>query len=186
MVRHTVKIYGGIDILVNNAGRYKSIPLVDITTDDWDMTFNINIRGTFYCTREVAKIMIEQKRGGSVINISSTASFRPNVVGMSHYHSSKGAQLSFTNHICGELSPYGIRVNAVCPGSVDVNAGTDTSSNIPPEIVAKINAKIPLGRQGTPDDIGRAVLYLASDMSSYVTGLHLVVDCGMIKVPTMW
>jgi len=186
VVKKAVDTYGGLDILVNNASYYPTISLVETTQDDWDKVFATNCRGAFMMTREAAKVMIAQNetapaRGGSIILVSSIGAYRANRVGMCAYHSSKGAQLSFKNHISGELGPHYIRVNCILPGAISPNE-PDENGNY--EITPIPVNRVPLRVMGTPHDISGAVLYLASDAGRYVTGVELVVDGGMYKLPT--
>jgi NAD(P)-dependent dehydrogenase (short-subunit alcohol dehydrogenase family) len=185
-VRKTVDLYGGLDILVNNAAYFPTIPLMQMSREDWDKIYAINCRGAFLMTKETVGVMMRQNetapdRGGVVIFISSTGAYRANRVGMSAYHSTKGALLSFKNHLTGELAPHGIRVNCVVPGSVNsFNADAD---GVYRPFPMDIN-QIPLRRSGTPYDIANAVLFLSSPSASYITGIELPVEGGMTRLPT--
>ena len=185
-VKAVVDKFGTVDILVNNAGNYPPNRLENVSAAEWDSVYASNVRGMFLCTREVVNEMKKKKHGGSIINCSSIGAFRCNFVGMSAYHSSKGAMLSFTNHEAAEQGPFGIRVNTIAVGAVDAqgeNAGVFTPETI--DFVKPISQNaVPLGRFGCPADIANACLYLASDLGSYVNGVYITVDGGMTRVPT--
>ena len=185
-VIQTVETYGGVDIMVNNAAYYPTIPLLKTTQADWDKVYAINCRGAFLMSRETAKIIIEQnkitpERGGSVIFIASLGAQRANRVGMSAYHSSKGAILSLKNDLSGELAPYNIRVNCVLPGAI--NSMIPDENGVFQPIPMPAN-KVPLRRMGVPFDIANATLFLASPAAEYITGIEILVDGGMYKLPT--
>lgn len=185
-VGDVVEQLGTVDILVNNAGNYPPNRLENITLEEWDGVFASNVRGMFLMTREVVKEMKAKGHGGSIINCSSIGAFRCNYVGMSAYHSSKGAMISFTNHEAAEQGPFGIRVNTIAVGAIQAkgeNNGIFTPDTIAFDMPIPKNA-IPLGRFGCPADIGNTCVYLASDLSSFVNGIYLTADGGMSKVPT--
>lgn len=185
-VKNVVEKFGTVDILVNNAGNYPPNRLEDVSAAEWDSVFASNVRGMFLCTREVVNEMKAKGHGGSIINCSSIGAFRCNFVGMSAYHSSKGAMLSFTNHEAAEQGPYGIRVNSIAVGAVEAqgdNKGVFTPDTIDFNKPIPNNA-VPIGRFGCPADIGNTCLYLASDLGSYVNGVYITVDGGMTRVPT--
>jgi len=185
-INKTVETYGGIDIMVNNAAYYPTIPLLETTQADWDKVYAINCRGAFLMTRETVKIMVKQnlttpERGGSIIFIASLGAERANRVGMSAYHSSKGAILSLKNDLTGELAPHNIRINCVLPGAI--NSMIPDENGIYQPIPMPIN-KVPLRRMGVPFDIANAALFLSSSASEYITGIEILVDGGMYKLPT--
>lgn len=165
--------WGAADILVNNAGIYPSGFLLDISTADFDRIFSINLRAPFILSRGVARQMIEKSVKGSIVNISSGASrkMRRTVV---PYCTSKTALDRLSKGFAVELAEFGIRVNALEPGFA---AGSKVS-DLTDEHIANTIAQIPLGRPSSPDDVGSALLYLASDASAYVTGATLTVDGG--------
>lgn len=165
--------WGAVDILVNNAGIYPSGFLLDISTVDFDQIFSINLRAPFILSRGVARQMIDKKIKGSIINVSSGASrkMRRTVV---PYCTSKTALDRLTKGFAIELAEFGIRVNALEPGF----AAGSAVSNLTDAHIANTVAAIPLGRPSSPSDVGNALLYLASDASSYVTGATLTVDGG--------
>lgn len=162
--------YGRIDILVNNAGITQSTPIYDYKVEDFDKIIDLNVKALFYAILPTVKIMKEQG-GGCIINTSSMVSIsgQPSGVG---YPTSKFAVSGMTLSLARELGRDNIRVNAVAPGVTR----TDMVASLPPEMVERISAKIPLGRPGEPEEVANAFLYLASDLASYVTGEILSVD----------
>ena len=179
LVRACVDKMGGLDVLVNNAGIFPTCPVLEMETADFDRVLSVNLRGVFLCTREAAAAMVDQGRGGAIVNVTSIDALHPSMVGLAHYDASKHGMWGFTKNAALELAPHGIRVNALAPGGVltegvqEMGAGSD-------EAVAAFASRVPLGRMGTPDDIARAALFLASGMSAYVTGSQLVVDGGAL------
>lgn len=162
--------YGHLDILVNNAGISQSTSIYDYKVEDFDKIIDLNVKALFYAILPTAKIMKAQG-GGCIINTSSMVSIsgQPSGVG---YPTSKFAVSGMTLSLARELAQDNIRVNAVAPGVTR----TDMVASLPPEMVARISAKIPLGRPGEPEEVANAFLFLASDMASYVTGEILSVD----------
>jgi len=173
LVIDTITAFGSIDILVNNAGIYPFVTLEKLTTEVFDKVIGINLRGLFLCTKYVSEQMIKQGKGGKIINITSIDALHPSMVGLSHYDASKHGAWGFTKNVALELSQHKIWVNAIAPGGI-ATPGTGGKTN--PEFAAKI----PMGRMGEPDDIGKVVLFLASEMASYVTGSQIVVDGGYL------
>lgn len=165
--------WGAPDILINNAGIYPSGFLLDIDENDWDLIFDVNVRAPFILSRSMALLMIKQKKGGNIINISSGASrkMRRSVV---PYCVSKTALDRLTKGFAIELAEYGIRVNALEPGFVP---GSQVSP-LPPEHVEQTINSIPLGRPASAEDVVPAILYLCSDASRYLTGTAISVDGG--------
>ncbi len=165
--------WGAPDILVNNAGIYPSGFLLDISVDDWDAMFDINLRAPFVLSQLFAKQMVASGKGGSIVNISSGAArkMRTTVV---PYCTSKTALDRLTKGFALELAEYGIRVNAVEPGFA---AGSDVST-LTDDHVTNVTAAIPLGRASSAQDVAAAVLYVTSEAGSYVTGATLTVDGG--------
>lgn len=175
MVAFTIKNFGRIDILVNNAGVWTYAPIDKMTDKILNDTLNINLRGVFYLTREVVPFMKKEK-SGNIINISSTAGQRGEAE-HSHYAASKGAIISLTKSLATELASWNIRANCVAPGWVY----TDMSkAALKSKERKKILGTIPLRRVGTPEEIAGAVLFLASDLSSFITGEILNVNGGAV------
>jgi NAD(P)-dependent dehydrogenase (short-subunit alcohol dehydrogenase family) len=175
VVDETVKKWKKIDILVNNAGVGTISSLIEMTEEEWDYVLDINLKGMFLFTREVAKVMIEQKEG-CVINLSSINEEVP-LAGEIHYCVSKGGVKMLTRAIALELAPYNIRVNAIAPGMTET-ALTEEILVIP-ELRGAVLHQIPLGRIGRPEDIAKVAVFLASDYASWVTGSTVCVDGGM-------
>jgi 3-oxoacyl-[acyl-carrier protein] reductase len=178
MVRTAVSRFGGLDILFNNAGiPMGPTPADAITTELFDRIFAVNVRGVFVGCKYAIPVM-RTRGGGVIINTASTAGIRPRP-GMLAYAASKGAVITLTKALALELAPYGIRVNAVAPVATDtpmlpVFFGTGN----PEEARRRFLESIPLGRLNTPEDIARAVLFLASDEAAMITGVCLEVDGG--------
>ena len=170
MFRTVVREMGGLDVLVNNAGVVDDRYLMMLTEDSLTRSLDINIKGYFHCAQQAALKMFK-KKSGVIVNISSVSSVLA-IPGQSVYSATKGAVNALTATLAKELAPYGIRVNAVAPGVTK----TDMVANLPEEVIKPIIATFPLGRMGEPEDVAYAFVFLASDMSSYVTGAVLPVD----------
>jgi 2-deoxy-D-gluconate 3-dehydrogenase len=178
MVRAAVERFGGIDLLVNNAGIFPFVPLAQMREADFTRVMDVNLRGVFLCTKAVADRMIEQGRGGRIINITSIDALHPSMVGLAHYDASKHGVWGFTKNVALELAQHGIWVNAIAPGGVltpGVMAGAQAQ-----EAATDVTQAIPMGRLADPDEIGRVALFLASDLASYMTGSQIVVDGGLL------
>ncbi|HEX9218691.1 MAG TPA: 3-oxoacyl-[acyl-carrier-protein] reductase [Gemmatimonadales bacterium] len=168
------KDFGHIDVLVNNAGFTKDNLLFLLTEADWDSVVDTNLKGTFLMTKYAARGMIK-RRWGRVINITSVVGLNGNK-GQSNYSASKAGIIGFTKSVAKELASRNVLVNAVAPGYVE----TELTQGISPEAKQYFLDNIPLGRLGQGPDIAAAVLFLASDLASYITGQVLVVDGGMV------
>ena len=174
-VRSTVETFGRIDILFNNAGTNIRKPVVEMTDEEWHTIIETNVKGVFVVARAVARQMIIQK-GGRIINMSSNSSGsaeRDKVV----YASSKGAVLQFTKGLALELAPHGITVNAIAPGYMMTPLVKDYLHK-DAERYQRILSRIALGRIGRPEEIGGALVFLASSASSYITGATIAIDGG--------
>lgn len=185
LVEKTIKKYGTIDILVNNAGIYPNIPIRNMTTGDFQKVVDINLKGVFLCTKYVSEKMIDQGQGGKIINITSIDALHPSSVGLAHYDASKHGVWGFTKNAALELAPHKIWVNAIAPGGIITEGVKSFQAKAPKgiqsdEIMQKFLSKIPMGRMGEPDEIGKVALFLASDMASYMTGVQIVVDGGVL------
>jgi 3-oxoacyl-[acyl-carrier protein] reductase len=165
--------WGRVDILVNNAGITKDGLLLRMTDDAWDSVLDANLKGTFLCTRAAAKLMVKQ-RAGRIINITSVMGQVGNP-GQANYSASKAGIIGFTRTVARELGSRGITVNAVAPGFIETQMTDVMSGDLRDAAVGKI----PLGRLGTPEDVGNIVAFLASDAASYITGQTVTVDGGM-------
>lgn len=179
MVEETVKEFGRVDILVNNAGIYPIVPVEKMTSVDFDKVIAVNLKGVFLCTKYASEQMIKQGKGGKIINITSIDALHPSSVGLAHYDASKHGVWGFTKNIALELAPHKIWVNAIAPGAIET-PGVTGGKALAADIMEKFIAKIPMQRIGQPDDIGKVALFLASDMSSYMTGSQIVVDGGVL------
>lgn len=164
--------HGGVDILVNNAGIYYRHGLESVDETEWDSVLAVNAKGPFLGAKAVIPSM-KQRGGGSIINISSTAGIRGSIA--PHYGASKGAVRLLTKSIAVNFARDGIRCNSVHPGPVDTEMG---HAAVPQDHRDQRLARVPLGRFGRPDEIANAILFLASDESSFMTGSELVVDGG--------
>ena len=177
-----VEQFGGIDIWVNNAGIFPSVKILEMPDALWDQVLDVNVRGVFAGAREAARCMTQAGRGGVIVNIASTAGFKGVAPGLAAYVSSKHAVRGMTKQMALELAPNGIRVLGVAP-TYCVTEGNQLAASQNPErtstaeeIPAMLTSR--LGRVGVPDDIARAVLFCASDMSIFMTGSTLLVDAG--------
>jgi 2-deoxy-D-gluconate 3-dehydrogenase len=181
-VHSAVSTYGGIDILVNNAGIYPIKPVMQMTAADFEKILAVNLKSVFLFTKAVGEVMIKQARGGKIINITSIDALHPSSVGLAVYDASKHGLWGFTKNTALELAPHNIQVNAIAPGGI-TTPGTGAGAPQTPEmeaIIKKFTEKIPMHRMGEPDDIGKVALFLASPMSSYMTGSQIVVDGGVL------
>jgi len=176
MVNAAVEGFGGADILVNNAGIYPMVPLAELDAATFRRVLDVNLTGLFLCTKAVSAHMIAQGTGGRIVNVTSIDALHPSMVGLAHYDASKHGAWGFTKNIALELAPYRIWVNAVAPGGIK----TPGTGVMDAASMKAFEAMIPMGRMGEPDDIGRAVLFLASELSSYMTGSQIVVDGGRL------
>lgn len=182
LVRRVVEQCKRIDILVNNAGIFPMRTLRELDAATWDRTLGVNLRGAYLCTRVAAEQMISGG-GGRIINISTINTART-YVGMAHYDASKGGLNAFTKAAALEYAPFGITVNAVAPGGVKTPGSlavrTQLGQGSPEAADAAFAQRIPLGRWAEPEDIGRAVWFLASRAADYVTGQIIYVDGGLM------
>ncbi len=173
MIDEIIKEFGRIDILVNNAGITKDGLMLRMTDEDFDRVIDVNLKGTFNCTKYVSKYMLKQK-SGKIINISSVVGLSGNA-GQVNYSASKAGIIGITKSAAKELSSRGITVNAVAPGYVD----TDMTKVLSDTIRNEILKNIPLQRMGNVEDISNCVAFLASEDASYITGQVISVDGGM-------
>jgi 3-oxoacyl-[acyl-carrier protein] reductase len=165
--------YGRLDILVNNAGITRDQLLMRMKREDWDRVLEVNLTGAFVCTQAVLRPMLKQ-RGGRIISISSVVGQMGNA-GQANYAASKAGLIGFSKSLAREVAARNVTVNVVAPGLID----TDMTRALPPEVQAEWQAKVPLSRFGTPEDVAAAVCFLSSDEASYITGQVLAVNGGM-------
>ncbi len=179
MVHAAQQIFGGLDIVVNNAGTtHRNQPMLNVDEDTFDRVYAVNVKSIYWMSQFAVPVLRQQRRGGSIINISSTAGIRPRP-GLVWYNGTKGAVNTMTQCMAIELAPDNIRVNAVCPvlgqtGLTELFMGQPND----PEVQARFMASIPLGRMSKPADIANACVWLAEDASSFITGVLLPVDGG--------
>ncbi len=171
---------GGIDVIVNNAGLQRSGSVTEFPESEWDALMSVNPRSCFLGAKYGTPYLVE-RGGGSIVNMASIAGLKGGA-GMTAYSASKGAIIAFTRALAEELAPHKIRVNCICPGwintpfnepAIEYMGGRERQETF-------VRQSVPLGRQGIPDEISPAMVYLASDASSYVTGQALVIDGGLI------
>ncbi len=174
MIFEGIKKFGRIDVLVNNAGIVFDVPLFEKTLDQWTKTLGVNLIGVFLCSKYVAAHMKKQK-SGVIINISSTNGIDTLNTESADYDASKTGVISLTKNLASELAP-NIRVNCIAPGWV----GTDINKGLPKDYVAEETEHILMKRFGKPEEIAKAVLFLASEDASFITRTTLVVDGGYI------
>ena len=182
MIAKAVADFGSLDILVNNAGIYPTKPVLDATKEDFEKVIHVNLMGAFFAAKAAAGQMIAQGTGGKIINITSIDALHPSSAGLAFYDASKHGLWGFTKNLALELAPHGITVNAIAPGGV-LTPGTGLGAPADPtlaKITEAFTAKIPLRRMADADEIGKVALFLASDLSSYMTGSQVVVDGGTL------
>jgi glucose 1-dehydrogenase len=178
LVAATVAKHGRLDVMVNNAGIETRTSILDTSPEDYDKVLNVNLRGVFFATQFAAKQMIAQGGGGRIINISSVHEDWP-MPNNTPYCCAKGGVRMLTRTAALELAPHGITIVNVGPGAVATPINDSTLNN--PELLAKLNAAIPLGRMAQPDEIAKLVGFLASDSASYITATTLFVDGGIMQ-----
>lgn len=186
MVEICEETFGRVDILVNNAGIYPTESVMQMSEKEFDRVIDVNLRSVFLATKYAAEAMKKQG-SGKIINITSIDAIHPTMVGLAHYDASKHGAWGFTKNVALELAPFGIWVNAIAPGGIYTPGVEQLQTQSAPKkdvdsakAAEAFLATIPMGRMGEPDEIGKAALFLASDMSSYMTGEQIVVDGGAL------
>lgn len=174
MIEETMNTFGSVDILVNNAGITRDNLIMRMKDDEWDDVINTNLKGVFITTKAVTRQMMKQ-RAGRIVNIASIVGVSGNP-GQANYVAAKAGVIGLTKTTAKELATRGITVNAVAPGFIT----TDMTEKLPEDVQSAMLGQIPLARFGQPGDVAKAVLYLASDDASYVTGQTLHIDGGMV------
>ncbi|MFB9864710.1 3-oxoacyl-[acyl-carrier-protein] reductase [Rufibacter immobilis] len=174
LVESVVKDFGKLDVLVNNAGITKDGLLMRMSEDQWDAVINTNLKSVFNLTKAATKHMMRAK-SGSIINMTSVVGIKGNA-GQANYAASKAGIIGFTKSVALELGSRNIRSNAIAPGFIE----TDMTDELDANVVAEWRKAIPLKRGGAPEDVANAAVFLASDLSAYVTGQTLQVDGGML------
>jgi glucose 1-dehydrogenase len=179
LVTRAAQELGGLDLLVNNAGIENEVPLLELPLHDWERVLRTNLTGAFLCLREAAKLMVETG-GGVIVNMSSVHEFIP-WPGYAHYCASKGAMKLLMETAARELAAKHVRVVNIAPGAIATPINEDVLKD--PKAKRDVEAEVPLGRFGDPAEIAAAVVWVASDEASYVTGTTLIVDGGMSLYP---
>ena len=178
IVEKSIKRFGSVDILVNNAGVLRPTAVIDIEEDEWDWVVNVNLKGTYLCSRAVLPIMRE-KGWGRIVNFSSTAGKNVSTVGGAHYTAAKAGILGFTRHLAKEAAAYGVTVNSVCPGLINTEM---VRSTIDQERTQTYARSFPIKRLGEPSEVAELVAFLASDRAAYITGASLDINGGDLMV----
>jgi NAD(P)-dependent dehydrogenase (short-subunit alcohol dehydrogenase family) len=184
LVGRAVEAFGGVDVLVNNVGgiylgrgRPPQQPFIEQTEDVWDDSYALNLKPVMHCTSAAAKVMVQQGRGGSIINIASSEALRC-APGYAPYSAYKAAIVNLTRTLALELAPRRIRVNCIAPDAIPTEALTRGYPELATDEAYRHH--VPLARAGTPDDAAGAAVFLASDLSSFVTGVTIPVEGGML------
>src|SRR5665648_63193 len=175
MIKEIVNQFGKIDILVNNAGITRDSLLIRMKEEDWDAVIRINLKGTFNCSKAVAKYMMKQKSNDKIVNIASVIGLVGNI-GQANYSASKAGIIGLTKSIAKEFALRNINVNAIAPGFIE----TDMTKKLPEKIREDLQQQIPLKRLGTVQDVAKVVYFLVSDAANYITGQVINVDGGMV------
>ncbi len=173
LVEEIKKTFGGLHILVNNAGITRDKSLMMMSKEDWADVIDSDLTGVFNTTRACIITFLKQK-SGNIINISSVSGIHP-LPGQTNYAAAKAGVIGFTRSLAKEVAPYNIRVNAVAPGFID----TDMTEHLNKAYRERLTASIPSGRFGSPEEVARVVLFLASDASAYITGEVFQIDGGL-------
>ena len=173
MTQAVIERFGHIDILINNAGITRDKLILRMTEEDWDAVLNINLKGTFNCTKVVVRHMAKQ-RSGKIVNIASVVGEMGNA-GQANYAASKAGVIGFTKTIAREFAQRGINVNAIAPGYIQ----TSMTDALPEKVKEELKRLIPMERLGQPEDVAQAVLFFVSEASSYITGQVLNVNGGI-------
>jgi 3-oxoacyl-[acyl-carrier protein] reductase len=173
LAEDVVAVFGRIDVLINNAGITRDNLLMRMTEQDWDLVINVNLKSAFNLTKAVQRTMIKQ-RSGSIINMSSVVGVNGNA-GQSNYSASKAGMIGFTKSMAQELGSRSVRCNAIAPGFIE----TEMTHKLPEDVRTQWISTIPLRRSGKPEDVADVAVFLASDLSAYVTGQVISVCGGM-------
>ena len=186
LIAAAVERFGRLDVLVNNAAAYSNVVIPEMPRDSFANVLDVNVNGAFWCARQAARQMLAQGSGGAIVNITSIDALHPTSKGMSHYTTSKHALWGLTKCLALELGPHGIRTNAIAPGPSLTEGAIEYIQAGAPEGIdieaqwATAALRVPMRRWADPDEIARAVVFLASDLAAYVNGTQLVVDGGYL------
>ncbi len=165
--------FGHIDVLVNNAGVTRDQLIMKMKDSDWDFVMNVNLKGTFICTKKAVRYMLKQK-AGSIINMASVIGLMGNI-GQANYAASKGGVIALTKSTAKEVAKRGIRANAIAPGFIETDM-----TKLPEDVIKQYAEVIPMSRMGQPVDVANLCVFLASEEASYITGQTIQVDGGLI------
>lgn len=179
MVEETVKKFGKVDILVNNAGICQFKSFLELSEEEWDRTLDINLKGYFLCAQAAAREMAKQK-SGVIVNIASVAMGQQGIgfPNIAHYCASKGGIVGLTEALAAELAQLNIRVNAVSPGMIETPMIDSVKQD--PKMMEAMLTRVPMRRVGKPEEVSNLVVFLCSDVSSYMTGAAVVIDGGWL------
>ena len=186
LVAAAVERFGSLDVLVNNAAAYFNVRIDEMPLEGFAGVLDVNVNGAFWCARQAARRMIAQGSGGVIVNVTSIDALHPTSQGMSHYTTSKHALWGLTKCLALELGPHGVRTNAVAPGPSLTEGAIEYIKAGAPEGIdverqwAEASGRVPMRRWADPDEIGRVVVFLASDLSAYLNGAQIVVDGGYL------
>jgi 3-oxoacyl-[acyl-carrier protein] reductase len=176
MINAVVEHFGKIDVLVNNSGIFSLSLQHELDAKNWDEVFDLNLKGLFLCTREVLKSMMKKGDGGVIVNIASINGLHPGFGQTAHYDATKGGVIAYTKSLAAEVAGSGIRVVAVAPGLVD----SENLRKYAPQLAETVEKRTPLKKIGKPGDVANAVLFLASEAASHITGEIVTVDGGYL------
>lgn len=179
MVETALERFGQIDILMNNAGINRLVPVWEMDDETWQLVIDVNLTGTFHCTRAVLPHMIERK-GGTIINMASVVGWFGSGDGESHYAAAKAGIMGFTRAVAAEAGKHGVRVNAMAPGLI---YNEFLERIYPKEFFERFVKRVPLGRAGEPPDVADLAVFLASDLSRYITGEVICISGGAFMAP---
>jgi NAD(P)-dependent dehydrogenase (short-subunit alcohol dehydrogenase family) len=180
MVSAVEQRLGGIDVLVNNAGGGSVIsPFLDLREEDWDLHLGRNLKTVFLCTQAVGRGMAARGKGGAIVNISSVMGMGPHPL-RAPYAAGKAGVIALTQTLSVELAQYGVRVNAISPGFIEVERFLKQFADYSKTVRPARLTKVPLARMGAPQDVGNLALFLASEASSYITGQTIRLDGGLV------
>jgi 3-oxoacyl-[acyl-carrier protein] reductase len=178
LITRALDEFGNVDILINNAGIMFRTRLMDISVDEWERIFQVNLTGPFLCTKAVIPVM--KKNGfGRIVNISSSAGRSVSTLGGVHYTASKAGLLGLTRAVAKEVAPFGITVNAVCPGLIDTQMARETTTQ---EELENFLDSFPIKRLGSSEEIGDLVVFLCSENASYITGASIDINGGDLMI----
>jgi NAD(P)-dependent dehydrogenase (short-subunit alcohol dehydrogenase family) len=173
VLEHACTYFGGLDILVNNVGWYPLRPFLEVDSKFWDRVMDVNLKGAYFSCLEATRQLVKQERGGVIINVASQSSFVPEV-NNSVYNIAKAGMIMLTKNLALDLARYNIRVNAICPGATLTPGQKDNIKWLKQDFLPRT----PLGRLAQPDDIANTALFLASPISSHITGTYILCDGG--------